>query len=115
MGSGTLADRLREWRDLVGVGLVARSLGMRKELGESLSGVGVYQIVRKYGKQIDMPELAPHDLRRTYAHLGYDAGVPITQIKELLGHTSIATTQKYLDLSLDLDTTASDFVPLSGD
>ena len=60
-------------------------------------------------------ELSPHDLRRTYAHLGYDAGVPITQIKELLGHASIATTQKYLDLSLDLDNTASDFVPLSGD
>jgi integrase len=42
------------------------------------------------------------------------SGVPITQIKELLGHASVATTQKYLDLSLDLDNTASDFVPLLG-
>jgi len=78
-------------------------------------GIGDFAIVRKYGKLIDMPNLSPHDMRRTYAHLGYDAGVPITQIKELLGHASIATTQRYLDLSLDLDTTASDFVPLSGD
>lgn len=113
--SRLLADRLREWNDTVGGGLVARSLGMKKELGKSLSAVGVFQIVRKYGIMIDVPELSPHDLRRTYAHLGYDAGVSITQIKELLGHASVATTQKYLDLSLDLDNTASDFVPLSGD
>ena len=74
-----------------------------------------YFVSASMGKLIDTPELSPHDLRRTYAHLGYDVGVPITQIKELLGHASVATTQKYLDLSLDLDNTASDFVPLSGD
>ncbi len=113
--SGLLAERLREWRDKVGGGLIGRSLGMKKELGESMSAVAVFQLIRKYGKMIDIPELSPHDLRRSYAHLGYDAGVPITQIKELLGHASVATTQKYLDLSLDLDNTASDFVPLSGD
>jgi len=77
--------------------------------------VGVFKIVRKYGKLIDTPELSPHDMRWTYAHKGYDAGVPIIQIKELLDHASIATTQRYLDLSLDLDTSARDFVPLSGD
>ena len=113
--SHLLAERLREWLDLVGGGFVARSLGMKKELGKSMSAVAVFQIVRKYGKMISVPELSPHDLRRTYAHLGYDAGVSITQIKELLGHASVATTQKYLDLSLDLENTASDFVPLSGD
>jgi len=113
--SSLLAERFQEWREVVGGGLVARSLGMKKELGKSMSGVAAFQIVRRYGKMIDAPELSPHDLRRTYAHLGYDAGVPITQIKELLGHASVATTQKYLDLSLDLDNTASDFVPLSGD
>jgi len=89
--------------------------GYEKEFGESLSAEGVFQIVRKFGKMIDIPKLSPHDMRRTYAHLGYDAGVPITQIKELLGNASIATTQRYLDLSLDLDNTASDFMPLSGD
>jgi integrase/recombinase XerD len=82
-------------------------------LGESLSAVGAFQIVRRCGALIGVPELDPHDLRRTYAQLGYEAGVPITQIKELLGHASVATTQKYLDLSLDLETTASDFIPLA--
>jgi integrase len=46
-----LAERLHEWRDSVGGGLVALSLGMSKELGERLSAVGVFKIVREYGKQ----------------------------------------------------------------
>lgn len=110
-----LADRFREWKQITGGGLVARSLGMKKELGESMSGVAIFQLVNRYGKAIGIPELAPHDLRRTYAQLGYEAGVPITQISTLLGHANVATTQKYLDLSLDLETSASDFIPLSGD
>lgn len=110
-----LAARLRSWQAETGGGRVARSLGRSKTLGESLSGVGIFQLVRRYGAMIGIDELDPHDLRRTYAQLGYDAGVPITQIKELLGHKSIETTQRYLNLSLDLETTASDFIPLAGD
>lgn len=105
---------VREWKAITG-GLVARSLGMSKQLSESMSAVAIFQLVNKYGCKIGVPQLAPHDLRRTYAQLGYEAGVPITQISTLLGHANIATTQKYLDLSLDLETTASDFIPLSGD
>lgn len=110
-----LAKHLRAWRETVKGGLVARSLGMGKKLGGSMSAVAIFQIVRKYGGMIGLPELAPHDLRRTFAQLGYEAGVPITQISVLLGHSSVATTQKYLNLNLDLETTASDFIPLSGE
>jgi len=112
-----LAERLREWEGITGGGLVARAMYRKSktELSDSMSAVAVFHLVQKYGAEIGIPDLAPHDLRRTYAQLGYEAGVPITQIKELLGHASVATTQKYLDLSLDLETTASDFIPLSGD
>lgn len=110
-----LAEHLRTWREKVEDGLIARSLGMGKKLGDSMSAVAIFQLVRKYGGLIGIPELAPHDLRRTFAQLGYEAGVPITQISVLLGHSSVATTQKYLNLALDLETTVSDFIPLSGD
>lgn len=110
-----LADRLRAWKKIAGDGFVARSLGMKKQLGKSMSSVAIFQLVNKYGNKIGLPQLAPHDLRRTYAQLGYESGVTITQMSTLLGHSSVATTQKYLDLSLDLETTASDFIPLSGD
>lgn len=110
-----LAERLRQWRDVCGGGNVARSLGRSKQLGERMSAQAIFDIVRKYGGLIDIPNLDPHDLRRTYAQLGFDAGIPITQISKLLGHESVKTTQTYLNLSLDLETTASDFIPLSGD
>jgi integrase len=110
--SDTLATDLDKWGAYVGhAGLIARSLGRRREPGESLSAVALFGLARKYGARIGKPELAPHDLRRTYAQLGYDAGVPITQLSKLLGHESVTTTQRYLNLDLDLATTASDFIP----
>jgi integrase len=67
--------------------------------------------IQKQGAAIGRPELSPHDLRRTYAQLGFEAGVPITQISILLGHSNVVVTQRYLNLELDLAVTASDFVP----
>ena len=112
-----LAEHIQAWKEVVGDGFIVRSLPSNAQpaIGASLSGVGVFHIVRKHGKMIGRPQLAPHDLRRTYAQLGYTAGVPITQISVLLGHASLKTTQRYLDLDLDVDTTISDFIPLNGD
>ena len=108
-----LAQRVREWKEIAGDGLVARSLGMGKSLGESMSAVSIFNLVARYGKLIGIENLAAHDCRRTFAQLAYEAGVPITQISVLLGHSSVKTTQTYLNLSLDLETTASDFIPLA--
>lgn len=88
-----------------------RSLGRNKVPGESISTIGLYNIVQKRGKMIGKPNLQHHDLRRTYAELGRRAGVSIEQISRLLGHATIKTTQGYLNIELDLETTISDFVP----
>ncbi len=107
-----LADAIVDWQFLVGSdGLILRSLGRNKVPGDSISTTGIYNIVQKRGKMIRKPDLQPHDLRRTYAELGRRAGVPISQISKLLGHSSIETTQKYLNIELDLEMTISDFVP----
>lgn len=116
--SDRLAAVLGEWSGIVSSngdragGQVLRGFNQRGNVTDSLSAVGLFKIVQSYGAEIDKPELAPHDLRRTYAQIGYDSGVPITQISKLLGHASVATTQCYLNLELDLETTVSDFVPL---
>jgi len=91
---------------------VVRSFAAGGVLTDSLTSAQVFNIVRKEGKRIGKPGLAPHDLRRSFAQLGFENGVPVTQLSRLLGHASIETTQKYLNLELDLDVTASDFVPL---
>jgi site-specific recombinase XerC len=108
----SFAERLRAWCAEIGGGKVARSVGRWGTLGDSLSAIGVFQIVRKHGAKIGKPGLDPHDLRRTYAQLGYEAGVGIVQISGLLGHADVSTTQRYLNLDLNLETTISDFIPL---
>jgi integrase len=110
--SDRLANAIDEWAGVVGNdGPILRSVSQGGDVGEGLSAVGLFHIVQKHGAASGKPELAPHDLRRTYAQLGYEAGVPITQISKLLGHASVSTTQRYLNLDLDLTTTISDFVP----
>jgi integrase len=110
--SDSLAHAIEEWAAAVsGEGHITRSLGMNREPGQKISAQGIFGIVRRRGTMIGKAKLAPHDLRRTYAQLGYEAGVPITQISKLLGHASVETTQRYLNLDLDLLSTASDFVP----
>jgi len=42
----------------------------------------------------NLVDLRPHDLRRSFASLAVNAGVDIYQIKDLLGHSSVAVTQK---------------------
>lgn len=110
--SDRLAAALDQWGAIVGnTGPIARSITKGGRIGGSISAIGIFQIVNKAGATIGKPDLAPHDLRRTYAQLGYEAGVPITQISKLLGHSNVATTQRYLNLDLDLAQTVSDFIP----
>lgn len=110
--SDALANALDEWGKVIGhQGRILRSIDRRREWRESLSAVAIFHIVQAAGAEIGLPDLAPHDLRRSYAQLGFEAGVPITQISRLLGHASMATTQRYLNLDLDLESTVSDFIP----
>jgi integrase/recombinase XerD len=110
--SDALANAIDAWAGVVGSeGYILRSLGMNREPGESMTPVAIFSVVRKRGAMIGKSDLAPHDLRRTYAQIGFEEGVPITQLSVLLGHASVETTKRYLNLDLDLDVTASDFVP----
>ncbi len=107
-----LVDLLDDWAAVVGhVGFIARRVTKGGELGENISGQAILDIVDAYGQELGKERLRPHDLRRTYARIGYDAGIDIGQISKLLGHASIATTQRYLGLQIDLKKTVSDFVP----
>ena len=111
--SSLLAEKLREWHGIVGGGRIARSY-QRKKLGKSISSVAVHQIVRKYGTMIGVPGLKTDDLRRTYAQLAFESGLTLTQIKELMGHVNLATTQRFLDMTANLDDITGNFVPLIG-
>lgn len=109
--SSLLADRIGEWNEIVGDGYIARSYD-KKKLGQSITTTAVHQIVRKYGVMIGVPNLKAEDLARTYAQLAYDSGLSPSHIKELMGHVRLSTTQRHLNLKVDLGDISGDFVPL---
>lgn len=69
---------------------------------DSLSGKCIWSALRKYTSELGLPNLAPHDLRRTYARLAHQGRARLEQIQISLGHASIQTTERYLGVKQDL-------------
>ena len=65
--------------------------------GEKLSENSLRYIVTKLFKEVSM-KVTPHQLRHSYASSLLNNGAPIVDVSELLGHSSMATTQIYTKL-----------------
>lgn len=62
---------------------------------ERMSSQSVYHILHERSLQAGIENVAPHDLRRTYATTLFEKGIDIITVKDNLGHASITTTQRY--------------------
>lgn len=56
------------------------------------------------------PALAAHDLRRTAVALALKGGADLRQIQQMLGHTGITVTERYLEPRCSLQIAAGDFI-----
>ena len=70
--------------------------------GDRVTEQAIYNMVAGYAKTLGFGEIAPHDLRRTFAKLAHKGGSALDQIQLSLGHGSIQTTERYLGIEQDL-------------
>ena len=90
--------------------LVLRAVRRDGTINGSLSSSAVRDIVRRYGRAIGVPDLAPHDLRRTFSRLSRQGGAPMEVIQKSLGHASMRTTELYCQTGEEAN--AGDFLGL---
>jgi integrase len=105
-----------EWATAAGVsqGFVFQSIHKGGYIShESMTPQAVRDVVKEYGAMIGKPELAAHDLRRTFAKLAHKGGAGLDQIQLSLGHASIKTTEKYLGVSQNLTDAPCDHIGLA--
>lgn len=118
LASIKLEDIGDEWMRVVGKGSKERDvpvLATTKELlknyltqnrpkkflfeknGEKLSENSLRYTVNKVFNRVSL-KVTPHQLRHSYATVLLNKGAPIADVSELLGHSSMATTQIYTKL-----------------
>lgn len=70
-------------------------------LGQSLSEQSVRFMIKKYQEQSGvLKHTTPHMFRHSFATLLLEEGVDIRYIQQMLGHSSISTTQIYTQVNL---------------
>lgn len=71
--------------------------------GRRLSRQSAWAVIRRAGEAagLDVEHLSPHSLRHSYATHLLDGGADIRVVQELLGHSSVTTTQIYTLVTAD--------------
>ena len=85
--------------------------------GRQMNRQDFWSILRRRGAGagIASSRLHPHVLRHSFATHLQRRGMDLRTLQELLGHSSIATTEKYAHLDTELRDIYDDFHPRAGD
>jgi site-specific recombinase XerD len=73
----------------------------RQRPGQSITGATIYSLYRRYAEAAGLPRhlCHPHTLRHTSPTHQLNAGADLIDVKDAMGHKSIASTTKYAQVT----------------
>lgn len=100
--SGYLSIYINEYRDSMKKGYYTEKIFLNNH-GREMTRQGLFKIIKRIAKDKGIDKnISPHMLRHSFATHLLNNGADLRTIQEMLGHSSISTTQIYTNVTNDI-------------